>query len=152
MNNKVQIKRVSGSRKYPQLGLPAYANEGDAGVDLRANVFEDKVLSPGESWLCPTGIMLAMPTNMQAEVRPRSGLALKNRITVLNTPGTIDAGYRNEVGVILINHSKKIFRIQRGDRIAQLVFMPVLQVEFEEVEVLPKSERGKSGFGDSGVK
>jgi dUTP pyrophosphatase len=147
MDKKVFIKRLNES-----LALPAYAKEGDAGVDLRASIVEDKVLAPSESWLCPTGISVAMPIGMQAEVRPRSGLALKNRITVLNSPGTVDAGYRNEIGVILINHSNKTFRIAAGDRIAQLVFMPVLTVEFEEVDELPKSERGMSGFGDSGVK
>jgi dUTP pyrophosphatase len=147
MNQKVYIKRINES-----LPIPAYSKEGDAGVDLRASIKEDKVLSPNESWLCPTGIAIAMPIGMQAEVRPRSGLALKNRITVLNSPGTVDAGYRNEIGVILINHSDKIFRICSGDRIAQLVFMPVITVEFEEVDSLSDSERGLTGFGDSGVK
>lgn len=147
---EVQVKRINQPKE--DLEMPSYAKEGDAGVDLRANIEEDYVLAPGSSALIPTGIAIATPVGTQAEVRPRSGLALKNGITVLNTPGTIDSGYRNEVGVILINHSKKTFRVQRGDRIAQLVFMPYLQAEFIEVDKLEDSERGETGFGDSGVK
>lgn len=144
---KVLLKQLN-----EKLEIPSYAKPDDAGVDLRANIGEPKVLAPGERWLCPTGIAVYFEPGYQAEVRPRSGLALKNGITIVNSPGTIDSGYINEIGVILLNTSEKAFRIEPGDRIAQLVFMPVVQAKFEVVDKLPESVRGMSGFGDSGVK
>jgi deoxyuridine 5''-triphosphate nucleotidohydrolase (dut) len=110
------------------------------------------VLHPGERKLIPTGIAIAMPVGLEAQVRPRSGLALKHGVTVLNTPGTIDADYRGEVGVILINLGQEPFTVQRGDRIAQLVFQYVPRVALVEVEELPPSERGAGGFGSTGVR
>jgi dUTP pyrophosphatase len=134
---------------YP---LPAYATVGSAGLDLRAHVQEPKVLQPGERALIPTGLSLALPEGFEAQVRPRSGLALKHGITVLNSPGTVDADYRGDVGVILINLGAEPFTIAPGDRIAQLVLAAYAQVEWAPVEVLPETERGAGGFGHTGTK
>lgn len=133
------------------LPLPSYAKPGDAGMDLLAAVQEEVTLHPGERMLIPTGICIAVPEGYEAQVRPRSGLALKKVITVLNTPGTIDAGYRGEIGVILINLSPDVFTVQRGDRIAQLVVAPVIQAEIEQVTSLDETERGDGGFGSTGT-
>lgn len=133
---------------YP---LPAYATVGSAGLDLRAHVQEPKVLQPGERVLVPTGLSLALPEGFEAQVRPRSGLALKHGITVLNSPGTVDADYRGDVGVILINLGAEPFTIAPGDRIAQLVLATYAQVEWTPVEVLPETERGAGGFGHTGT-
>ena len=134
---------------YP---LPAYATVGSAGLDLRAHLEEFKVLQPGERVLVPTGLSLALPEGFEAQVRPRSGLALKHGITVLNSPGTVDADYRGDVGVILINLGSEPFTIAPGDRIAQLVLAAYAQVEWAPVEVLPETERGAGGFGHTGTK
>lgn len=132
------------------LDLPHYATEHAAGMDLRAAVSEEIVLAPGERALIPTGLAIALPEGFEAQVRPRSGLALKHGITVLNSPGTIDADYRGEVGVILINHGQQAFPIQRGERIAQMVVAPVSRLAWQPAETLDDTARGAGGFGSSG--
>jgi len=132
------------------LDSPHYASSHAAGADLRAAIDEERVLQPGEHTLIPTGFAMALPAGFEAQVRPRSGLALKHGITVLNTPGTIDADYRGEVGVILINHGQQPFHIQRGDRIAQMIIAPVMQAAWRDVDSLDATERGSGGFGSSG--
>ncbi len=132
--------------------LPAYATPQSAGMDLRANLEESVVLHPMERRLIPTGIHMALPAGFEAQVRPRSGLALKHGITVLNTPGTIDADYRGEVMVLLINFSQEDFKIEDGERIAQMVIARHEQGEFVEVEELDETERGTGGYGHTGVK
>ena len=132
--------------------LPAYATEQSAGMDLRANLTEPIVLKPLERRLIPTGIFIALPEGYEAQVRPRSGLALKHGLTVLNAPGTIDADYRGEIGVVLINLSNKDFTINDGERIAQMVIARYEQAEFVEVEALNETERGAGGYGHTGVK
>ena len=127
--------------------LPTYATALSAGMDLRANITEPIVLKPLERCLVPTGLFMALPEGYEAQVRPRSGLALKKGITVLNSPGTVDADYRGEVGVILVNLSNEEFIIEDGERIAQMVIARYEQVEWEEVEVLSDTERGAGGFG-----
>jgi dUTP pyrophosphatase len=133
---------------YP---LPAYATPGSAGLDLRAHLEEPRTLQPGDRTLIPTGLSLALPDGYEAQVRPRSGLALKHGITVLNSPGTVDADYRGDVGVILINHGHEPFEIAPGDRIAQLVVAAYAQVEWALVETLPETTRGSGGFGHTGT-
>lgn len=132
--------------------LPQYATELSAGVDLRANIEAPIELRPMERKLVPTGLFMALPPGFEAQVRPRSGLAIKHGITVLNTPGTIDADYRGEVCVILINLSDEPFVIADGERIAQMVIARHEQAEWEQVEVLSETERGAGGFGHSGTK
>ncbi len=132
--------------------LPSYETSASAGLDIRAFIEEKLTLSPGERKLIKTGLFLEIPEGYEAQVRPRSGLALKNGITVLNSPGTIDADYRGEIGVILINHSSEIFEINSGDRIAQLVFAKVEQAVWFETESLNETERGEGGFGSTGKK
>lgn len=132
--------------------LPQYATEQSAGVDLRANLEAPIELRPMERRLIPTGLFLSLPKGFEAQVRPRSGLALKRGVTVLNTPGTIDADYRGEVGVILINLSSDPFIIEDGERIAQMIIARHEQAEWEQVEVLDETGRGAGGFGHSGVK
>ncbi len=132
------------------LELPHYASAHAAGMDLRAAIHEDIVLAPGERALVPTGFCMALPEGYEAQVRPRSGLALKHGISVLNSPGTIDADYRGEVGVILINHGNGPFHIQRGDRIAQMIITSFCQATWQRVDSLEESERGEGGFGSSG--
>jgi dUTP pyrophosphatase len=144
----MKIKIVNRSHH----ALPQYATEQSAGVDLRANLEAPVELRPMERYLVPTGIFLALPKGYEAQVRPRSGLALKRGITVLNSPGTIDADYRGEVCVILINLSTEPFIIEDGERIAQMVIACHEQAEWEQVEVLDETERGVGGFGHSGVK
>jgi len=133
------------------LPLPTYTTSGASGVDLSADIQEDILLQPGQRVLVPTGISIAIPEGVEAQVRPRSGLAWKNGITVLNTPGTIDADYRGEIKVILVNLGQEPFTITRGMRIAQLVFAPVIQVAFKAVESLDETERNAGGFGSTGV-
>ena len=130
------------------LALPAYATEGAAGMDLVAA--REVLLPPGGRALVPTGLCVALPLGFEMQVRPRSGLALKHGITVLNAPGTVDSDYRGEVGVILINTGTEPFAIARGERIAQAVFAPVARAEWEEVVVLPETARGSGGFGSTG--
>ena len=132
--------------------LPAYATVQSAGMDLRANIDEPIVLKPLERRLIPTGLHIALPAGYEAQVRPRSGLALKKGVTVLNSPGTVDADYRGEVGVLLINLSQEDFVINDGERIAQMVIARHEQAEFIEVEVLDETERGEGGYGHTGVK
>jgi dUTP pyrophosphatase len=132
--------------------LPSYETVGAAGMDVRANLSASVCVSPGERMLVPTGLYLEIPSGLECQVRPRSGLALKKGITVLNTPGTIDSDYRGEVGVILINLSNENFTIEPNDRIAQLVFCPVIQVTLIETDALESSERGTGGFGSTGKK
>ncbi len=133
------------------LDLPAYATEHAAGLDLLAAVSADIVLRPGARALIPTGIAIALPADHEAQVRPRSGLALKHGVTVLNSPGTIDADYRGEIGVILINHGQEPFSVTRGLRIAQRVIAPVSRLAWQETEALPESRRGAGGFGSTGL-
>jgi dUTP pyrophosphatase len=133
------------------LPLPSYATTGAAGMDLYAAVDESKILAPGERVLVPCGFAIALEPGFEAQVRPRSGLALKNGITVLNAPGTIDEDYRGPVGVILYNAGTLNFVINRGDRIAQMVVAPVTQVVWQEVDTLDETERGAGGFGSTGV-
>lgn len=132
--------------------LPSYETSASAGLDIRAFIEGKYTLNPGERKLIKTGLFLEIPEGFEAQVRPRSGLALKNGITVLNSPGTIDADYRGEIGVILINHSSEIFEINSGDRIAQLVFAKVEQAVWYETESLNETERGEGGFGSTGKK
>ena len=134
------------------LALPAYETAGSAGMDLRAAVaeFEPVVLAPGERRLIPTGLKIALEPGYEAQVRPRSGLALKHGVTCLNSPGTIDSDYRGEVGVILINHGQIPFEIRRGERIAQMVIAPYAQAVMAEVEALDETARGAGGFGSTG--
>lgn len=131
--------------------LPAYASGGASGADVRAFLKSDMVLPPGASMLIPTGLRLAIPPGYEIQVRPRSGLALKHQITVLNAPGTIDADYRGELGIILINHGRDPFVIQPGMRIAQIVLVPVIQANFVLVDQLESTTRGAGGFGHTGV-
>lgn len=142
----LKVKIINKS-KHP---LPRYATPQSAGMDLRANIEEPITMSPLERRLIPTGLYMALPAGFEAQVRPRSGFALKQGITVLNTPGTIDADYRGEIGVILINLSSESVTVQDGDRIAQLVIARHEQAEWETVEVLDETERGEGGFGHSG--
>jgi len=141
---KVQIQRISEDAK-----LPCYAKKGDAGMDLYAN--EETKLSPGEVKLVGTGIKIALPKGFEAQVRPKSGLAANNGISVLNTPGTIDSGYRGEVKVILVNFGKEPFKVEKGKKIAQMVFNKVEEAEIEEVKELDETERGAGGFGSTGL-
>lgn len=133
------------------LPLPVPASPGSSGSDLRAAIAESISLEPGERALIPAGIQLEIPPGFEAQVRPRSGLALRHGVTVLNSPGTIDSDYRGEVGVILINLGNESFTLKRGERMAQLVFQQVEHAEWQEVEELATSDRGASGFGSSGV-
>ena len=130
--------------------IPRYAHPGDAGLDLFA--CQDAVLGPGESGIVRTGVAIELPPNTEAQVRPRSGLAAKHQITVLNTPGTIDEGYRGEVGVILINHGAKPYAVMKGMKIAQMVVKPVITVDVVEADELTDSQRGTGGFGSTGVR
>ena len=130
--------------------LPAYATTGSAGMDLCAHIHESVVLAPLERKLIPTGLFIELPTGYEAQIRPRSGLALKQGITCLNSPGTIDADYRGEIGVILINLSNEIQVLNSGDRIAQMVIAPVMQISWEPVTELTATSRGTGGFGSTG--
>ena len=132
--------------------LPAYATTQSAGMDLRANLSEPVTLRPMERRLIPTGLHIALPEGFEAQVRPRSGLALKHGLTVLNTPGTIDADYRGEIGVVLVNLSQEDFTVNDGERIAQLVIARHEQAELTAVEVLDETARGEGGYGHTGVK
>jgi dUTP pyrophosphatase len=141
----VAIRRLANGEGLP---LPSYETEGAAGMDLRAA--EPAILKPGARCLMPTGLAIALPPGFEAQVRPRSGLAVKHGVTVLNAPGTIDCDYRGEVKVPLINHGEEDFVIQRGDRIAQIVIAPVTRVSWAEADVLDDTARGSGGFGSSG--
>lgn len=130
--------------------IPAYATAGSSGVDIRANIEESITLSPLERVLIPTGLFFEMPEHLEAQVRPRSGLAIKQGLTCLNTPGTIDADYRGEIKVIIINLSNEVQTIHNGDRIAQVVFQVVEKVAFQQVDQLNETDRGAGGFGHTG--
>jgi len=145
---KIQILRLPHGEGVP---LPKYMSHAASGMDVYAAVDGEVTLAPGERKLIPTGFKMALPEGHEAQVRPRSGLAIKNGISVLNTPGTIDEDYRGEVGVILINHSKEEFKIKRGDRIAQIVINKVEQADIEEVQALSETHRSTGGFGHTGV-
>ena len=148
MTEMVEIKVVNKGHQP----LPQYATAQSVGMDLRANIEEPIVLRPMERRLVPTGLHIALPEGFEAQVRPRSGLALKHGLTVLNAPGTIDADYRGEIGVVLINLSDKDFVINDGERIAQMVIARYEQAELMPVEVLDETERGEGGYGHTGVK
>ncbi|HBQ23478.1 MAG TPA: dUTP diphosphatase [Alphaproteobacteria bacterium] len=144
---KIPVK-IMGKGKG--LEPPKPATQDAAGMDLKAAIDEDIILEPGAIKLIPAGFAMALPQNFEAQIRPRSGLALRHGITVLNSPGTIDADYRGEVGVILINHGKDAFTIQRGERIAQMVIAPTTNSQLEIVQELEETTRGSSGFGSTG--
>ncbi len=146
--NKVLIKKLAHGK---DLSLPNYESLAAAGMDIRAAVTEPITIKAGERKLIPTGFKMALPAGFEAQIRPRSGLAIKHGITMLNAPGTIDADYRGEVKVIAINHGQDEFTINRGDRIAQMVIAPVTQFPLVEVNELPATERGDGGFGSTGV-
>ena len=144
---KVLIKKLD-----PLVKLPSYKSEGASGMDLMAFIKDQINIKPKTSSLIPTGLSIAFPKEYEIQIRPRSGLAAKNNISVLNTPGTIDSDYRGELKVIIYNHGNKDFIINNGDRIAQMVLVPILKMEFEEVDNLPDTVRGKGGFGSTGKK
>lgn len=139
--------QIINKSKHP---LPSYATPLSAGMDVRANLEKDIVLMPGERCLVPTGMFVELPEGYELQVRPRSGLALKKGITVLNSPGTIDADYRGEIGVVLINHSKENFCVKDGERIAQFVISKFEHITWEETNKLSETERGNGGFGHTG--
>ena len=142
---KVLVKKLN-----PKAELPKYKTEGSSGMDLMALIENPITIKSQNSALIPTGLSIAIPEDMEVQIRPRSGLAAKSNISVLNTPGTIDSDYRGEIKIILFNHGKNEFIINNKDRIAQMVLMPVLKAEFKEVEELPKTVRGSGGFGSTG--
>ena len=144
---EILIKRLSKN-----INLPKYETEGASGMDLSANLNSNIKIYPGETSIIPTGISVSIPKNFEIQIRPRSGLAAKNQISVLNTPGTIDADYRGEIKVILINLSKKAFVVEKGARIAQMVLSPIEKAKIKEVENLEKTGRGSGGFGSTGTK
>jgi dUTP pyrophosphatase len=148
MTLTVQIKPLA---HFGDLPLPKFETALAAGADLRAALDADMVLAPGQRALVPTGFAMALPAGYEAQIRPRSGLAYKHGITCLNTPGTIDADYRGEVKVLLINHGQEAFTITRGKRIAQMVIAPITQPDFVQVESLDDTARGKGGFGSTGT-
>ena len=142
---KVLVKKLD-----PKVQLPSYKTKGSSGMDLMAFIKDPIKIAPNTSALIPTGISVAIPNDVEIQIRPRSGLAAKSSISVLNTPGTIDSDYRGELKIILFNHSKEEFVVRNNDRIAQMVLMPVLKIDFEEVDNLPNTLRGSDGFGSTG--
>ena len=144
---KILIKRLS-----KEVSLPKYETSGSSGMDLAANIDKKININPGKTAIIPTGLALSIPKGFEVQIRPRSGLAAKNKISVLNTPGTIDADYRGEIKVILINLGKDPFEIEKGLRIAQMVVCPIVQAQLKEVDDLSETERGKGGFGSTGTK
>ena len=142
---KILVKKFNKNIK-----LPVYKTSGSSGMDLVAHIKNKITINPDKTAMIPTGISVAIPKNYEIQIRPRSGLAANKGISVLNTPGTVDSDYRGEIKVILINLSKKTFGIKSGDRIAQIVVCPVTKAEFAEVKQLPKTARGKGGFGSTG--
>ena len=142
---KVLVKKLNSSAK-----LPSYKTNGASGMDLMACINEPIDLKPGESFLVPTGLSVAFPEEYEIQIRPRSGLAAKNSISILNTPGTIDSDYRGEIKIILFNHGDQNFKISNGDRIAQMILSPVIKMDLEETNELPESFRGEGGFGSTG--
>ena len=144
---KILIKRLS-----KEVSLPKYETNGSSGMDLAANINANIDIDPGKTAIIPTGLALSIPKGFEVQIRPRSGLAAKQKISVLNTPGTIDADYRGEIKVILINLGQEPFKIEKGSRIAQMVVCPVIQAQLKEVDDLNETERGKGGFGSTGIK
>ena len=142
---KVLIKKL-----HPKVQIPSYKTEGASGMDLMAFIDKPIKLVPGSSCMVPTGLSIAFSQEYEVQIRPRSGLAAKNNISVLNTPGTIDSDYRGEIKIILFNHGKENFIINNKDRVAQIILVPVCKIDFEEVENLPNTLRGKGGFGSTG--
>jgi len=142
---KVLIKKLS-----PSVELPSYKTSGASGMDLMAYIEKPINLKPGKACLVPTGLSVAFPEEYEIQIRPRSGLAAKNNISILNTPGTIDSDYRGEIKIILFNHSNENFIIKNNDRVAQMVLTPIMKMELEETNELPESIRGKGGFGSTG--
>ncbi|MEI7669191.1 MAG: dUTP diphosphatase [Pseudomonadota bacterium] len=145
---EIKIKKLEN---YQDLPLPEYATKHSAGLDLLAAISEDIIIAKGNRKLIPAGIAIALPDGYEAQIRPRSGLALKNGVTLLNSPGTIDADYRGEIGVILINHGQEDFTVTRGMRIAQMVIQKYEKAEWDLVENLEATERGEGGFGSTGT-
>ena len=144
---EILIKRFS-----KDINLPKYETEGSSGMDLAAHIENSILIEPNNTVMVPTGIAVSIPKNFEIQIRPRSGLAARNKISVLNTPGTIDSDYRGEIKVILINLSEKTFTIEKGTRIAQMVLCPIVKARFKEVESLGETPRGISGFGSTGTK
>lgn len=144
---KILIKKLS-----KEVSLPKYETDGSSGMDLSANIDTTINIDPGKKEIIPTGISISVPKGFEIQIRPRSGLAAKYNITVLNTPGTIDSDYRGELKVILINLGQKKFKVEKGFRIAQMVLCPITKIEFEEVDNLDSTDRGKGGFGSTGAK
>ena len=142
---KVLIKKLD-----PSVQLPSYKTKGASGMDLMAYIEKPIILEPGKSCLVPTGLSVAFPEEYEIQIRPRSGLAAKKNISVLNTPGTIDSDYRGELKIILFNHGSEIFIINNNDRVAQMVLTPIIKMELDETDELPVSIRGKGGFGSTG--
>ncbi len=145
---RIKIKRLRGNRNGP---LPTYMTEHAAGLDIHAFLDEDVLISPGQRRLIPTGLAVSIPDGFEIQVRPRSGLAVSDGVTLVNTPGTIDADYRGEIGILMINHGEKPISIRNGQRIAQLVVSRVYKAAFEEVDELPTSSRQEGGFGHTGL-
>ncbi len=148
MSVTLRIKKLDHAKELP---LPSYATADSAGLDLRSASLEPVVISPGQRFLVPTGLVVEIPRGYEGQVRPRSGLALKHGITLANTPGTIDSDYRGELKVIMINLGEEHYMISYGDRIAQLIIAPVVQAQIVEVDELSDSDRGAGGFGSTGV-
>ncbi len=142
---KVLIKKL-----FPEVKLPSYKTSGASGMDLMAFIKSTIIIKPKSSCLIPTGLSLAFSENYEVQIRPRSGLAAKNNISVLNTPGTIDSDYRGEIKVIIYNHGNKDFVINNNDRIAQMILTPVIKMELQEIDELPETIRGEGGFGSTG--
>ena len=145
-----QMVKILVKKLNPKVKLPKYKTDGSSGMDLMAFLDKPVSIMPQKSELIPTGLSIAIPNNTEVQIRPRSGLAAKNNISVLNTPGTIDSDYRGEIKVILYNHGSEEFIINNEDRIAQMVLVPIIKTTFEEVESLPVSIRGEGGFGSTG--
>ena len=142
---KVLVKKLN-----PNVELPKYKTEGSSGLDLMAFIDNPIKISPNTSALIPTGISVAISNDLEIQIRPRSGLAAKSSVTVLNAPGTIDSDYRGEIKIILFNHGKEDFIIKNKDRVAQMILVPIIKIEFEEVDELPNTIRGSGGFGSTG--
>ncbi|MEL0176972.1 MAG: dUTP diphosphatase [Pelagibacteraceae bacterium] len=145
MKTKALIKKL-----HPNVNIPEYKTSGSSGLDLEAFIQNDLIIKPKETILVPTGLSVAIKDHLEIQIRPRSGLAAKNKITVLNTPGTIDSDYRGEIKIILINLGDNDFVIKNGDRIAQMVICPIIKAKFEIIDELPKTLRGEGGFGSTG--
>ena len=142
---KVLVKKLN-----PKVELPKYKTDGSSGLDLMAFIENPMTIIPNTSSLIPTGISVAVSSDLEIQIRPRSGLAAKSNITVLNTPGTIDSDYRGEIKIILFNHGKENFIVNNKDRVAQMILAPIVKIEFEEVDELPETIRGSGGFGSTG--